>query len=162
MLSHILELFTCQQSQRHAVLLFTNLYVRADMTLVKFLQVHRTNKFMLNEVLSTNDALNWKTEWERLSSSTLWAQLWKKKFHSERITEQNPDELLLAYISENGFLYISTTHTSLFVLTRHHFYSKRLSDCNLVCISHKGPGIIWYYIDTNLHTYKNLFVFDGN
>ena len=57
----------------------------------------------------------------------------------------NPNELLSAYISGNGFLYISTTHAYLFVLTMHHFYSKRLSGCNLVCVSHKRTTKFYKY-----------------
>ena len=47
--------------------------------LAKFVEVQPrkriSNKLMLNEVLSTNDALKGKTESEGLSSSALWAQL---------------------------------------------------------------------------------------
>ena len=58
---------------------------------------------MFNEVLSTNDALDGKTEYKGLSSSALWAQMWRKTYHLDRDMEQNPEQLLLTYILENVF-----------------------------------------------------------
>lgn len=119
---------------------------------------------MLNEILSRNDALDRKTEQKGLSSSALWAQLWRKIYYLERNTEQNPEQLLLANISENGFLYISTTHASLFLIYCVSLLIQRDYLTAIWCVSRiKGRKVFQVlYGITYIHTYKNFFVFDGN
>ena len=107
-----------------------------------------SNKLMYNEVLWTK----WKERERVRFECTL-----------EGNTEQNPEQLLLAYISENGF-YTHQQRTPLFLVYYASLLFKEILWLQFgVCLAWKDDNVFQVLFRiTLIYTYKNVFVFDGN